>query len=133
MNCDCGKPALRSCWDVTGKQPLVACNKPLCGPGCTTHRHQPNTMGYIGWKGATQWKGDEPDGPGLWEWLKSRCRWLFWSNAKKAQRTWDEMKPHFPPPAPLPFLQLAVGGQKFESRGEEMVEVQEWSETPRWR
>ena len=90
-------------------------------------------MGHVGWKGATQYRGDEPDGEGLWEWVKSRCRWVFWPAPLKAKRVWEEMKVNFPPPAPLPFLQLSVGGRKFETRGEQIVEVGQWSETPKWR
>lgn len=128
MPCDCGRPTTMTCWNSSGQQPMVPCLKLVCGPECKVHRHQPGTMCYVHWGGTTNYTGDAPDGPGVWEWLKSRCRALFWSDAQKAQRVWDEMVANFPPPAPLPMLRLIIGWKRFEPRGHKMVEVAKWTE-----
>ena len=127
MHCTCGTPTTAYCHQQWPHEGLVLCNEPWCGKENCGHRHQPGTMGYPKWKGATSYVGDSPDGPGFWEWLKSTCRHFFWSAPRKAQHAWDEIKSNFPPPSPYPFTQLAVGSRKFECRGEKMVEVEEWT------
>jgi len=132
IKCTCGKEANHLCHEVWAAPGLVPCNGPICANGCTGHRHQPGTMGYPGQlKGATTWYRYEADGPGLWNWLKALWATLFWSAQRKADKAWAEQLAYFPPPAPYPFLQLVVGFRRFESRGEKMVEVEQWSEPPR--
>lgn len=123
--CDCGKVTTFKCHELWDHINLTPCNAWLCGSGCTKHRHEPSTMGYVGWTGKTDYKGDVPDGPGLWDWVKSWLRFYFWSPGKKARSAWAEMQKNFAPPAPLPKLTLIVEGIVFETRDGEMVEVGE--------
>lgn len=123
--CGCGKVTTFSCHELWPHKGLTPCHAPLCGVPCDGHRHEPGTMGYVGWVGKTDYKGDVPDAPGLWEKIKSRCRQLFWSPQHKAQSTWDEMIRNFPPPSPFPKLTLVVNGIVYESRDLKMVEVGE--------
>lgn len=89
-------------------------------------------MGYPDMKGTTQYGGDEPDGDGLWEWLKSRWRALTWSPLRKAQGTYAEICANIPPPAPWPFVQLLVGTKRFECSGGKVKEVEVFNHrTPR--
>lgn len=120
--CACGKSTSSFCYQLWSPNSLTPCYEPLCSatPACTSHRHAPGTMGYPSWSSATQYKGDEPDGEGFWEWLKSRCREWFWSDLKKAQSTYEEVCANFPPPAPWPWIQLQIKWRTFECRGGEV-------------
>ena len=124
-HCDCGAEAPLRCVDIWSENTLIPCHAPLCKNGCTQHRHAVGTMGYpAAMKGRTRYAGDEPDDAGLWEWLKSRYRAIFWSAQKKADLVYVEVCSSFAPPAPWPYLQLQVGSRLFESRGPDgMVEV----------
>lgn len=123
--CNCGKVTTFKCHELWSANTLTPCPNALCSLGCTAHRHAPGTMGYVGWVGATDYKGDAPDGPGFIQWLKSRMRFWFWSPHHKAQAVWDEKLKNFPPPAPFPNFRLTVEGVVFESRGDLMVEIGE--------
>lgn len=121
--CNCGRITTFKCCELWAPGTLTPCRAPLCATTCPSHRHQPGTMGYVGWVGRTDYKGDKPDGPGLLNWLKSRWRFLFWSPQRKAQDVLDTQAKTFAPPAPLPRLMLEVHGTVFESRGTLMVDV----------
>lgn len=105
--CNCGKVTTFKCHELWPHPGLVPCNEPLCGFPCDHHRHAPGTMGYVNWEKAhADYMGDDPDGPGFFEWLKCKWRSFTWSDRKKAQWTWDRMRLDFVPPAPLPRFEL---------------------------
>lgn len=128
--CDCGKETSTTCGEIWPPVTLVLCTAPLCSTSCKVHRHQPGSMGYPAtMKGFARYGGDEPDDMGLWAWLASRYRAIFWSANRKAQNVYAEICAAFPAPAPWPQLQLQMGQRLFESRGPAgMVEVEKFSE-----
>ena len=122
--CLCGKVATATCGELWPPVTLTLCNAPLCRTDCKFHRHEAGSMGYPKFSGGTQYEGDEPDGDGAWEWLKSRCREWFWTPQQKAQRAYEEICDNFPPPAPWPHVQLKVGRHTFEAKeGSKMLPI----------
>ena len=118
--CDCGKPAKSTC-GASGQFDggLIICHKPICESEdhwCDLHRHRSGTMGYPDWLPvSTTWEGFEPDGPGLWEWLKCLKKKFTYNEMRTAQEAWDEQISSFQQRAPLPDLTLRVGKRTFRS------------------
>ena len=114
-HCACGKPARGTCYEVNAKPPMQPCLIPICAADCKSHRHQPNTMGYMTLTITGHYSGFEPDESGLLEALRCWGRHWFWSNQRKAQHEWDQVRSSMPPPAPLPAFYFRVGRQMFRA------------------
>lgn len=125
--CLCGRVTTHLCGDIWPPVQLQLCTEPLCETGCVKHRHAAGSMGYPTMGGTTQYEGDEPDGDGVWELLKSWYRETFWSPLKKATSTYREICDNFPAPAPWPTVQLIVRRKRFECRGGVVTPVTEFS------
>lgn len=127
----CGKHAPHRCGVGIPGLTLVLCEFPVCGgpeglPGrwCQGHRHRAGSMGYPVLRGKAEFRGFVPDGSSPLEWLKVLWKRLFWSAARTAQHVWEREQLMHPPPGPLPqSFTLVVGGQKFRSFGQRMLEV----------
>lgn len=125
LKCACGKVTTFVCHELWPHDGLVPCGEPLCEPTCALHRHAAGTMGFPVWNaGSADYMGDSPDGDGLFDWLKSAYRTLFWSKQRKAQHAWNGMMLKIHPPAPLPPFVLRFGNTSFAAFGETMRELE---------
>lgn len=125
--CDCGAVTTFRCHELWPPNGMIACRGWLCRSACPQHHHEPGTMGY--WNAdrvSASYVGDEPDGPGLWQWLKSQWRAHFWPDARKAQHVWDRFRKGTVPPAPLPrqFHLRFAPGVVYEAVGLRMLRME---------
>lgn len=123
--CGCGKLTSIRCHELWAPNGMRPCNNWLCSPACPGHHHEPGTMGYANIERVSaEYLGDEPDGPGLWELLKSAWRTVFWSDQRKAQFVWDRFRLQVPSPAPLPpAFRLTIRGDVYAAHGDAMLKV----------
>lgn len=126
--CDCGKPARSLCGIGIPGLTLIPCKRAVCGESgsfCGTHRHAPNTMGYLdpGFEREIRFSGFRSDG-GLFDAIRAFIynrmpeRW-------QAQRALAELRTAHPPPAPLPtniVVRFRAGGV-YKNHGDRMVPV----------
>ena len=86
-------------------------------------------MGYIGNPmnpphQKAQFQKFVPDRPGLKAWLRNWWQNHWYSDLQKAAECWRIEQTHFPPPAPMPTLELQINGKTFmcDSRGVEELQ-----------